>query len=1341
MIHARQPHAWVLNETKSTQPMASHIAASDYTVFEAPGVPLVGARGVDPCHAGRLVAVDIVVPTAGGRGFPHRLIGVYAPWDPGTDASSVDEFWTYVSTLCTSSPYSWSVIGDCNVTMTASESTALSDRPSPARTAYLRFLQAADGFDVWHTQGDADARHVYTFHNHQGQSVLDRCASSRKGSLTASCEVLTDFIPNTDHRPLLASIALVAPVTRATANLSTHSERPSYPPRLRYPHRGEKQRFDDFVTLVDEAVLSEGLDQQQVTDDASFNTLYSALTRILRAAGVEAFGLPPVGTSASTAPRKPHNMKIRAILTELRHVNRLIAAVKRGALDHLRFSEPWAQRYITAYSESPGVPPPWDPTYDDALLRYLADLRRALNRLRYRAERDELHSRATKRSQARVNATLLGGSAKRLYAHAHDSDGPPVALASPEDPLTFLTEPDRIRTATVAYFQQLFTRQDRPPAPKPWLDSPSIRAIREGARNDPFDWPRPLSLPELRLLLRKGNSRPAPGPDLWEKWAIKTLSDSALGLVLRLVNYEIVHSHFPASTKPSLMTTIHKRGPRTDLANYRGITCSNLVYNLPFAWLNHLLLPYLVRHRIIPHTQVATQPGVQGRDLSSFLAQVEAYAHRHKMPIYILRRDQKKGFDRLEPEGFYDAVAAYGLPSALIDLDRSAQADVPYQVKTAYGLTRTFSVTGVTKQGGSFSPLKSTLTTSMCNHWLHDDLPADSLVTFRTDQSCRGKPHTPDDALSLTVTMVEVMDDSAIITLGPSLAAPRRACHRAERFQSSYGWESNWPKSLLAGLNTPPLPSHVLVPSVDPADPSSSSIPMHPVAFTTRHCEFQRVMVNDQDAQFLRLRDLIQSFELPTTFTRLPITALRRIFAQCLVSRIRPALAYQPIRRTDAASLDRALATRVHEYFSFPFHFNSVLLSLPLRNFGLDFPSISRLNDSAAVTGMLRDLNHHVPAFANMSRITLADWTCQLNNCIFPLDSPLTRSFTRSRNVLPTAWITAYDVLRATGTAICATDMSYIYAGDVALRHLVRNHPQSLAPSSHAITNLERAGYTRLHHLARWDPGHIGLPEMPLLTIHTHLPHALSRYAAYRDWPAVRAWLQRLTLPVLVDGLRGALTIARLPPANDPLPEWSAACTAAHRRWMLALPREMRRAWLERLIDAFITASPGAPLPPRFAGVLASDGSAVSRGGDNSHVTFAATSTAGTLLAEIDPSSAASSLHAEIYGLVVATLLAERLPDPQCTLYTDHLNSVRFLQGNQSVPPTARLLQTAPQPGHALYAWLLAILQRTDRSPAITYTRAHTASRSIPALANKVVDHLASHAHSAPLVFSSRYRR
>ena len=57
----------------------------------------------------------------------------------------------------------------------------------------------------------------------------------------------------------------------------------------------------------------------------------------------------------------------------------------------------------------------------------------------------------------------------------------------------------------------------------------------------------------------------------------KALSDTALCLVLALLNYEIQNSHFPASVKPFTVSTFRKRASPCNLINYRGVCCSNFL--------------------------------------------------------------------------------------------------------------------------------------------------------------------------------------------------------------------------------------------------------------------------------------------------------------------------------------------------------------------------------------------------------------------------------------------------------------------------------------------------------------------------------------------------------------------------------------------------------------------------------------------------------------------------------------------------------------------------------------------------------------------------------------------
>nr|VWP02165.1 Trihydroxynaphthalene reductase (EC (T3HN reductase) [Ganoderma boninense] len=1284
MIHRHSPHVWVATETKSTSLLQDRVRAPQYTKFESVGRSLDHGRGgkwglivgvrrtlhaqlvpVDSVLQGRVLALDVIVPTTDGHGFSHRIVAVYAPWDPGVPAV-INDFWSHISSLCSSAPHSWMIIGDCNVTLTPAESSVNANPSRVKQQAYLSCLSAADGYDVWQTQHDADARTSYTCksNNDQGRTVIDRVAVSRRGTFTASCSVPVDFIPATDHRPVLAHISLSVP--RHLANRTPIFDpfpTPSYPPRFRYPKRADAYRFSDFANRVDAAVREEHLADYPVTDDASFTLRYSALTRIFRSCGTDSFELPRT-PPPSPSPR-PTTPRIRQILQEIRHANQLIASLRQGYFLAFLARHEWAVQYLSAFHTQPQAPPAWHHEHNPAFQSYLISLRKSLQRLRFRAER-------------------------------------------PED----------IKRQTVRYFTDLFRRAPRAPSAKPWVSSPSVQQIRDRTAEHPFSWPQPLTLPDFRFLLRKGNPRPAPGPDQWEKWCIKSLSDSALTLVLDLVNYEVTRSHFPDCVKPAIMSTIFKRGPRTDLANYRGITCSNLVKNIPFAWLNHLMSRYLTMHNILPDTQIATQPGVQARDLTSFLSQVEAFAHRQKRPLYLLRRDQRKGFDRLEPEGFYDAVRAYGLPPSLIDLDRSAQHAVPYQVKTVHGLTEPFTVSGVTQQGGPFSPMKSTLTTSLANHWLRDVLTPDQHVNFQSHHGSRGMPHTPDDRLTLRTQFVEAMDDSVIIA--PTLPASQAAGLHVERFQAAYGWETNWQKSLLAVLHAGPVPLTLPMPSVEPNDPDSGHLIYHSIAVTASHCEFLRVQINDPQTQYQKIRAIITNFSFPVMHTRLPFTAVRRIISQCLISRIRPYLSYQPVTRAQATDLDHLLAATVHHYFKFPFRFNSSLLFLPITHFGFDFPSIVQLNDIAAISGLVRDLNHHVSTFRTMARITLADWTCLLNHCESPLERPTTRHFARSMQVLPAAWVIALNALQHLQLSVRSSDQSHLYSGDVSLRHLHHLFPHHpLLPSSLAITNLERAHLSHLSHLASWNVS--ATTQSYTLKPHPHVTHALSTFSARHDWPAVQCWLRALSLADITNAAAGLFDSDIAPTARS-----------SDDRWTLALPPSLRQDYAETAILAAVRlSSSSSPSPERLPeDILASDASAVHH--PRPHVTFAATSPRATLTLAIAPTDrSASSLHGEVFGLVLAALLHLHYPALQPpsrpVLYTDHLNSVRFYQTLSSPSPSP----SPPQnPALPLYYWLLNICERSPNAPLITYTPAHTSDSSPPAQANRLVDRLASTAHT-----------
>ena len=215
---------------------------------------------------------------------------------------------------------------------------------------------------------------------------------------------------------------------------------------------------------------------------------------------------------------------------------------------------------------------------------------------------------------------------KNFYKWSLDFGLPGVIGADDE----LITEPNTIKGVTREYWSKLYKQQDTPDVPKPRLDTPSVTEVRSRVRQEPFEWPIPASVADFRAKLRKGNHRPAPRPDEWEKWCVKNLSDDALSLVVDLHNYQVMNSTFPGNIKDMWLTYIHKRGIRTNLLNYGGLMLSNFLANSPMTWLNYKWVPYAAKMKIIPETQVATNQGVQTRDVMSFLAGVICYSDRKK---------------------------------------------------------------------------------------------------------------------------------------------------------------------------------------------------------------------------------------------------------------------------------------------------------------------------------------------------------------------------------------------------------------------------------------------------------------------------------------------------------------------------------------------------------------------------------------------------------------------------------------------------------------------------------------------------------------------------------------
>jgi hypothetical protein len=1323
-IRTLKPHIFVIGETKTQSKLSKSLPFLEYDIYEESaeravnhhifkwGIVMGVRKDVQIVQRvvlnqtslkGRVIALDVVLPNTGGNYSVHRMIGTYAPWDPGGD-DGTRPFWSDMTNLCNATNSSWTVAGDLNTTVTPFERLTGGQE---ARRQYLEFLSIADGHDLWSDNEDRTRLHDWTCRStHTGHSaegnIIDRVASSSSNLADSEIFVIDRYdcwIPSTDHRGIMARINyIVQPIANSVNTYDVSQDfvrKQSSKPRIKIPLKTEKDKYCAFQESVDAMIKAKSLDTRQITDDVSFIQQYEDLTEIITSMAGKAFG--------TRKPFKPPkelitNGAIQKIMCQIRTIGGAVIFEKSNQTHHVSLKamkhhgKTWK-----AYNELL-IPP------QVSFLKYLGYERRKLHKSLYAERAKEIMSRA-KLSDKRQIFMGLNGSTKKMIQSSNFVPLP-FAINDLDDSDKLVCDPEGVKATTREYFTRLYDHTRIPSLPKPWLITKSVVEVKQRVLNDKFQWPKKATLADFRALMRRGNHTPSPGPDRWEKWTLKALSDNALSLILDLHNYEVMNSCFPGKIKDLWLTTIYKKGLHTDLRNWRGLCFSNFLANSPMTWLNQCLIKYAAEKHILPDTQVAAQPGVQTRDLMSYLAGVKCWATRHKQPVYAIKRDQMKGFDYLSPDGFYDAIRAYGLPSEIIDIDRAAQHEVKCFIQTAYGATIPITISGVSKQGGPISPLKSTFTTSMGHYYLCDELETDKDALIITSSSKERKdPHTSDADRSILIAMVEATDDSYIFS--KSIESLQRNTLTMERFQYAYGWLTNWTKSnayILAPTPGITYDNEIMFDSVSTAhgvDPMV--ITKHTVIMIKDDMDFLRAKVDNPTARFNELKQFIDNFQFPTVIGRLPITIIRKLVAQNIVSKCRALLSLQPIMPPDASKLDRLIMRKVHETLGFPFQPSTDIATLPIALHGFGFPSISRINACLSVEGLHRDLNHHIPAYRDMALITLADWTCEKAGCDNPIDGMgLKRNYGRQLKSIPAGWIIAQKSMAEISLSLKRTDQSDLTQGDVSISHIVSicNHKiphENRTVNGNTMLSLKKKNITSLKDIGKWI-----IDQEGNIKIDIRKRDIDSRWtqAAKTNWTKFTNLLDEyLSMDDLTRGM----------------PD-------------LAIPRDVREQRAQCYIQALARTS-GLPRSTYTDGkTWATDGSMLPASAgtlDPKTITGAATGTSSLVMRV--PGRNVSILHGEQLGLIVALLVGECSDEHQTTnrILTDHLNSVRLIddsQSNISQVPRLRFMN-----GRSYYRWILStISRRFNGNINITYTPGHSNDSSTDARMNAEADHLAS---------------
>jgi hypothetical protein len=578
VIQARNPHSFILTESKTNSRTGPNLPNTEYTIFEEPGVKadnhhlykwgvaLGICKGIQVAQhvqitsdslRGRVIAVDVVLQTNNGEDFYHRVIGAYTPWDPG-NAGTLD-FWPELTKLVRATSTSWTLGGNLNVTVSAAERLT---GGAEARAQYLDFLAATAGHDIWTNNPDRNRRYDWTSRANgdaDSGNIIDRIVASERSYVNAeiaAADRFQDFVPYTNHcavvakviyTPPLGSGGTVFPSFKAVLNKA----------QIKYPARMEKFRHDDFRTDINARLDGTGLDTAQVIDDDSFLHVYDSFTAILIPAAEKCYGRITRWTSKDD--NRVMSPMIERLVARLRFLRGAIRTIRDDNAPDMTHGAQlvYDQLAHTFYS---------DPPDGQTFLQFTISEKRKANRQVFAERVAEIRLRKERQDKYRITTALRSRSTKRLVNPGEFIELPITVNDLHSEKL--ISDPAGVKEISRQYWSKLYHHEPTPNIPKPWLTSKSVLAIKQRVQDDPFIWPRHTSLPDFRALLRKGTPRPAPSTDQWEKWLIKSLPNKALKIVLNLHNYIVMNSRFPGDLKDMWLTMFHKHGLRTDMSNW-----------------------------------------------------------------------------------------------------------------------------------------------------------------------------------------------------------------------------------------------------------------------------------------------------------------------------------------------------------------------------------------------------------------------------------------------------------------------------------------------------------------------------------------------------------------------------------------------------------------------------------------------------------------------------------------------------------------------------------------------------------------------------------------------------
>ena len=252
--------------------------------------------------------------------------------------------------------------------------------------------------------------------------------------------------------------------------------------------------------------------------------------------------------------------------------------------------------------------------------------------------------------------------------------------------------------------------------------------------------------------------------------------------LLKLFNLVFQKGQFPKLWNESYITLIHKKGDKSDPANYRGISLTSNLGKLFNKVLLARIMKFINSNNLICENQIGFKEKARTTDHIFTLKSIIETYKSNKKKVFAAFIDLRKAFDTVWREGLFYKLCNYNLPVKFFKIIHSMYQDPSCRLKFKHGLSKNFISKCKVKQGDVLSPI-------LFNLYINDLIS--DLNEAQTEPVTIGE---------VCVNSLFYADD--IILLSNTQSGLQNSLNTLNRFCSSWKLEVNEQKSKIVVFNS-----------------------------------------------------------------------------------------------------------------------------------------------------------------------------------------------------------------------------------------------------------------------------------------------------------------------------------------------------------------------------------------------------------------------------------------------------------------------------------------------------------------------------------------------------------